>query len=87
MKTLADNKAKLNVTQRLKFVIGKVENIVGKGENYGYQPFLLFPTMFSKGYFLRVFKVGIAWKEFIRLNQFESIAAADKIKCNSGDDF
>ena len=28
---------KINVTQRLKFVLGKVENIVGKGENAVYQ--------------------------------------------------
>ena len=35
------------VTQRLKFVLGKVENIVVKGENAGYQHFLPFITMFS----------------------------------------
>ena len=33
-----------------------VENIVGKGENAGYQHFLLFPTMFSKSFFPRVVK-------------------------------
>ena len=27
---------------------------LGKGENAGHQHFLFFPTMFSKGYFLRV---------------------------------
>ena len=31
------------------FVSGRVENIVGKGENAGYQHFLLFPTMSFKG--------------------------------------
>ena len=31
-----------------------VENIVGKGENAGYQHFLLFPTMF----FTRPFRSG-----------------------------
>ena len=34
----------------MKFVLGKVENILEKGENGGYQPFLLFTTMFSKGF-------------------------------------
>ena len=34
---------KINVTQKLKFVLGRVENIVGKGENAGYQRFVLFP--------------------------------------------
>ena len=33
---------KIYVTWKLKFFLGKVENIVGKGENAGYQHFLLF---------------------------------------------
>ena len=36
-----------------------LENIVGKGENAGYQHFLLFPTSFQKASFLESFKVGI----------------------------
>ena len=40
----------MNATQKLKYVLGRVENILGKGENAGYQHFLLFPTMFSKGF-------------------------------------
>ena len=32
-------------------LIDMVANIVGKGENAGYQHFLLFPTMFSKDFF------------------------------------
>ena len=42
----------LNVNQKLKFNLGKVENIVGKGENAGYQHFLLFPECFQKASFL-----------------------------------
>ena len=38
-------------------VFDRVENIVGKGENAGYQHFLLFPTMFSKGFLYRVIKI------------------------------
>ena len=41
---------------KLKMMISvsdRVENIVGKGENAGYQHFLLFPIMFSKDFFLR----------------------------------
>ena len=34
----------------------RIENIMRKGENAGYQYFLLFHTMFSKGFFLRVVK-------------------------------
>ena len=50
----ADNKT--NVTEKLKFVLGRVENIVGKGENAGYQHLLPFSTMFSNGFFLKVVK-------------------------------
>ena len=46
MKDFADDK--MNVTQKLNFVLGRVENIVGKGENAGYQHFLLFPQCFQK---------------------------------------
>ena len=41
MKALSD--VKINVTEELKLVLGKLENIMGKGENAGYQHFLLFP--------------------------------------------
>ena len=40
----------IKVTQKLKFVLGKVENIVGKGENAGYQHFPVF-LAFSKAFF------------------------------------
>ena len=38
LKAFADDK--INVTEKLKFVLQRVENIVGKGENTSYQPFL-----------------------------------------------
>ena len=41
IKAFADNK--INVTEKLKHVFGRVENITGKGENAGYQHFLFFP--------------------------------------------
>ena len=55
-KTFADDK--IIMTQKLKFVLGKVENTVGKGENAGYQHFLLFPQCFQKFSFPGVLKVG-----------------------------
>ena len=36
-KTLADDK--INVSQKLKYVFGRVKNFVGKGENAGNQQF------------------------------------------------
>ena len=39
---------KMNVTLKQKFSLGLVENFVGKGENAGYQHFLLFPLRFQK---------------------------------------
>ena len=56
-KAVADNK--IIVTQKLKFVLGRIENIVEKRENDGYQHFLLFPQYFQKLSFLEVLKVGI----------------------------
>ena len=46
LKAFADDK--INVNQKLKFNMGKVENIVENGENAGYQHFLLFPQCFQK---------------------------------------
>ena len=48
LKAFADDK--INVTEKLKFGFGRVENNAEKGENAWYQHFLL-PTMFSKGFF------------------------------------
>ena len=59
LKTFADNN--LNVNRKLKFAFGRVENIVGKGENAGYQHFLLFPQCFQKAFLLGSLKVGIVW--------------------------
>ena len=59
LKALADDK--LNVTHKLKFVSERIENILGKGENAGYQHFLLFPKCFQKPPSLGSLKVGIVW--------------------------
>ena len=45
-KAFADNK--ISLTEKLKLVLRRVENIVGKGENAGYQHFLLSPQYFQK---------------------------------------
>ena len=51
-----------------KFDFDMLENIVGKGENAGYQHFLLFPTMFFK----RILSLGCLNKGFCgkELNTF-----------------
>ena len=46
LKAFADDN--LNVYQILKYALGRAEGIVGKGENAGYQHFLLFPQRFHK---------------------------------------
>ena len=58
-KAFADDK--IIVTQKLKFVLGRVANIVGKRENAGIQYFLCFPQCFLKLSFPEVLKVGIKW--------------------------
>ena len=45
MKVLADDER--NVTEKLKFVLGRGENM-GKGENAGFPHFFLFPQCFKK---------------------------------------
>ena len=59
LKAFAEDKIK--VTEKLKFVLGRVENTVGKGENAGYQHFLLFPQCFQKASVSGASKVGIVW--------------------------
>ena len=43
------------------FFLEMAENIVGKGENAGYQHFLFFPQYFQKALFVRLLKVRIVW--------------------------
>ena len=46
LKTFADDKMKY--AKMMIVVFDRVENLVGKGENAGYQHFLLFPQCFPK---------------------------------------
>ena len=57
LKALTDDK--INVTEESKLVLFREENIVGKGENAGYQHYLLCPQCFQKANFTEVLKVGI----------------------------
>ena len=57
LKAIADNNIK--VAEKMKNILGRVENTVGKGKNAGYQHFLLFLQCFQKASFLGSFKVGI----------------------------
>ena len=50
LKELADDK--ISITEKEKFGLKQIENIMGKGENAGYQHFLLFPLCFQRAYFL-----------------------------------
>ena len=54
LKGFADDKIK--ILKKMIFGFDRVKNIVGKGENAGYQHFLLFPQCFSKDFLLRVVK-------------------------------
>ena len=59
LKAFADDK--INVNQRLQFLLGREEIIHGKEENACYQHFLLFPQWFQKGTLSGLLKVGIVW--------------------------
>ena len=62
MKAFADNK--INVSQKLKFVLGRVEKCCGKRRKCWLPAFSSFPTIFSKGFSLRVVQSGLRHKEF-----------------------
>ena len=54
---LLDKFFRYGVSQNLKFVLERIENIVRKGENVGYQHFLLFLQGFQKlSFFFLVIK-------------------------------
>ena len=59
LKAFADDK--MNMPRNFKYILGRVENIVGKGENAGYLYFLLFPQCFQNASFSELLKVGIVW--------------------------
>ena len=59
LKDSADDK--IDLTWNLNYVLGRIENIVGKGENAGYQHFLLFTQCFRKAPFQESLKVQIVW--------------------------
>ena len=61
LKAFAD--ISLNVNKNLKIALGRAENIVEKGENAGYQYFLLFPLCFQKAFSLGSLKVRLCGKE------------------------
>ena len=58
LKASADDK--INVTGMLKFLLERLEN-VGKGENAGYQHFLLFLQYFQKDSYTGSLKGRIVW--------------------------
>ena len=59
-KAFADDKS--NVGKIIISLLDRVENIVGKGENAGYQHFLLFPHCFQKAASSGSLKVGLCSK-------------------------
>ena len=79
-KLKAFNKNKISVTQILIFFPTWVENIVGKGENAGYQHFLLFPHCFQKFLLQGRKKSGLCGKKLIVLNLSGTIKILGVIK-------
>ena len=64
MKAFAD--IKINLVEKSKFDLSRVESSVGKGENAGHQHFLLFLQCFQKASFLSQ-KSGLCGKKLICL--------------------
>ena len=61
MKAFADDK--INLYKKLKLVFGRVEKIIGKGENAGNRHFLHVPQCFQKDSFFESIKWGLFSKE------------------------
>ena len=59
LKAFADDK--LNIDKMTISVLDRVENTERKGENAGYQHFLLYPQCFPRPSSLGSLKVGIVW--------------------------
>ena len=59
LKASADDK--IYYTEKLKSVLGRVENNVGKGENAGYQHFLHFLLCFQKALSSGSLKIRTVW--------------------------
>ena len=60
----------------VQFFFDRVEIIVGKGENVGYQHFLLFPKCFQKLSLSGLLKPMIVWyrvKEYLEINTQDQI--------------
>ena len=78
LKAYADNI--IIVTEKLKFVLVRVENIVGKGENV-----LLFPQCFQKNFLYRVVKSrGLCGKELMNFGEkYQPVSACADMACNS----
>ena len=53
--------SKLNLNEKSKLFLGRIENIIEKGENAGNQHFLLFSQCFQKPSLSGLLKVGIVW--------------------------
>ena len=72
LKVFADYK--INVMK--KFVLGKVKNIMEKGQNVGYQHFLLFPQCFQKASFSRSLKIRMEKDEGRKLYYVTTLTTA-----------
>ena len=69
LKAFEDNKIEL-VRPKMIFFFNGVENIVGKGENAGYQHFLFFPQCLQNALYSGSLKVGTVWERVKEVNLF-----------------
>ena len=69
LKELLFAEDKINVTPKLKFVLGRLEKIVGKEEYAGCQDFLLFPQCFQKLFYQHCKTSGLFDKSVLTLSQ------------------
>ena len=88
---LAQSKSKtfagdnINTTKKFEIVSVTVDNTVEKRENAGYQHFLFFPTMLSKGLLIRVLNLysttNFADDNFKKLMKMVEVVNKDRKNC------
>ena len=70
---------RINASQERNFLLGKIEKIVGKGENADHQHFLLFQQCFQTDSFSDFLKVGFVRETVLVLNKCVKLFQAVQI--------
>ena len=63
----------------VKYVFNRVEKHCGTGKNVGYQHFILFPIMFSKGLYCRITMCGNSLRFLLTGKDLENVLVVNSV--------